>query len=300
MKKIFLVLLGLISVSLLHSQCWVQPDCTNEVSVTGILSNQNYNGSTCFDGSGIIKNSVNVNNWDFISYSGSLDVKGPINMNNKTNVYVNGAIIFDQVHFTGGDTLFINGSVVISKVVSNNSNNGSRNVIMLSETSSLVIKGTTYAAGDIIVTPGNSSNEIDVQVCSSKTLPVHISNLIVKQHSLSWDAGVIDGVQNFTVQGSQDAQNWVDLGSISPSEGTNHYPLGSSKTASLGLIILLLLGIAIPSRKLKVGLACIALMGVGMISCSKSTTTPDSSYKYYRIKVLNVNGSIEFSSVVHN
>lgn len=300
MKKIFLVLLGLISVSLLHSQCWTQPDCTNEVSVTGILSNQNYNGSTCFDGSGIINNSVNVNNWDFLSYSGSLDVKGPVNMNNRTNVYVNGAIIFDQVHFTGGDTLFINGSVVISKVVSNNSNNGSRNVIMLSETSSLVIKGTTYAAGDIIVTPGNSSNEIDVQVCSSKTLPVHISNLTVKQHSLSWDAGVIDGVQNFTVQGSQDAQNWVDLGSISPSEGTNHYPLGSSKTASLGLIILLLLGIAIPSRKLKVGLACIALMGVGMISCSKSTTTPDSSYKYYRIKVLNVNGSIEFSSVVHN
>lgn len=303
MKKLLFALMGLLFLCPAFSQCWQNPDCSNPVSVTGILSNQNYNGSTCFDGSGIINNSVNVNNWQYLSYSGALDVRGPVNMNNKTNVFVNGAIIFDQVHWTGGDTLFINGSVVISKVVSNNSNTNSRNVIMLSETSSLVIDGKPYTIGSTVATSGNTSNEIDVTGCKASTLPVTLSSITISKGILSWETGVQSDIDGYVIQGSQDAQQWTDLDTVEVNaSGSYSYSLHNSKLASFGLVfIVLLLGMLVPSKKLRIGAVAVAFIGFSLISCSKdNASVKDSTYQYYRIKILNTNGNATYSKVIRN
>jgi len=301
-----LLVVILLSTFVVNAQCWVQPDCKQEVQVIGNLQNSNYNGSVCFEGAGTIKNSVNVNNWDYLSYSGSLIVDGPLNMNNKHNVYANGSVLFDQVHFSGGDTLFISGAVIINKVVSNNSNPDGRNLIYLSEGSTVIINGHPYIGGQTVITPGNDKNEIDVKVCSSSTLPVKLESFTVQNQVASWKVGESSDVESYTIQGSNDSKNWTDIKTVD--KDTYSYNLHNVKAASasgawvfLGIVIL---AIVICRTRRKKALLLVGLVLLSYFSCTKSdkVQTPDTlnSYSYYRLSVNFTDGTAFYSPIVYN
>jgi hypothetical protein len=301
-RSILLTTLALLFTMASIAQCWQQPQCCNEVNFVGTLANKNYNKSTCFTGTGIIKNSVNVNNWDFISYTGSIQVDGPTNMNNKSNVYANGSIIFDQVHFTGGDTLFVNGAVIINKVVSNNSNEGSKNVIFLSETSSLIIAGHPYTSGTLQL-QGNESNSVDIISCSSSALPVTISKLEVMNGVLTWENILPNNIKNYTIQGSDDAITWNDVQVVNADQRGYAIALGGANLAYIGgLLAIILLGLLVPKKRLKTAILSLLFIGFAAISCTKNSPAKNqqnTKYKLYRLLITYQDGSTDYSQVVN-
>lgn len=305
-------ILGALTVVILlctvtaKAQCWTQPDCVQEVQVLGNLANENYTGSICFTGTGEIKNSVNVNKWDFLSYNGSLIVDGPLNMNKGTNTYANGSIQFDQVHFTDGDTLFITGAVIINKVVSNNSNPDSRNVIYLSENSTLIVDNHSYIGGDVITTPGNSKNEIDVKVCHSTALPVKLESFTIHNNIVSWKIGESANIESYTIQGSNDSKTWKDIKTLNKdtfSYNLNNNTLASSSGAWIFLIFIVSV-IAICRTKKRKLLLLSTFILLAYISCSKNDKIQipktTNNYSYYRLSINFTNGTAFYSPIAAN
>ena len=305
MKKISLILVLLLAAVTTFAQCWNLPDA-NTVNVSGSVKNQNYNGNTHFIGSATIENGTNINNWNAIIYDGSFVVNPPQNMNNRSNIYVNGSAVIDQVHFTGGDTLFINGSVVINKIVSNNSNQGSRNVIMLSQGSSLSYSDQVYSSETTIKTQGNTSNEVDVLICSS-ALPVHFADEKRIGMAITFTVGDQSNIAHYTLQGSNDAgASWDDLYDFDVDNSKITYALSIkeySTTAAAAICLLSMFLIAgRPTRRNKI-LGIIMLAGILVaIGCSKKEvpTKKDTYYQFFRVRATLQDGTFEYSKIVSN
>jgi len=228
MKKVLLVLLtGLIlQIGVAKSQCWVTPPCEHMETVTGIIRNTNYQQSTCFEGSATFVNSANFNGWEYLSFNGADTVESPINMQGNSRIYVNGSIVMDYLHFKGGDTLFLFGSATIKKVVSNNSNPDKRNVIALDKSSSLIVEGHIYHIGDVIKTPGNTKNEIDVIGCDGgSALPVKIESFYLNGNTLHWKLDNTTNLKEIRVLGDINGKLDVDNPVATLAPDTTSYQL---------------------------------------------------------------------------
>lgn len=220
-KKIFAAITG--SAFLLghaFAQCRVKPPCTNEVNISGTLQNQTYTGSTCFAGSGSIASSVNVINWQFLSFSGAITYEQVPNLTNQ-NFYTSGDIklLDNDLSLGGTDTIFVDGSLAIQ---SNFFNLNGKVVVILNNSSSTVkIQGTTYSAGDTL--KGNnypaSGQYIAITSCQDISgLPITLSLFTAKAGSknvvLKWNTSSEINNQDFAVQRSTDGSDWKAIGIV--------------------------------------------------------------------------------------
>lgn len=305
MKRVLLITSLLLTIVLnLNAQCWTQPGCTNEVQVSGNISNQNYNGNTCFDGAGYIMPNVNFNNWNFLSFSGSLVVNQTVNMNNRSNIYANGSIEFKHLNFFGGDTLFANGAIILDKVNSNNSTKEHPNVIIISETSSLLVSGQQYVANTVIKQNNGTGNEIYVKSCSQITLPVKLSEFYMSGSTVWWKMETQDNVGSYMLKGTYDGKIWQDIAMIFPNQsGIYNYDMSDTSTtkkAGLGILVLaIIIGISVSKRKFKVAGISLMLMVATISSCNKKDMIkPTEPFNGYQIAINMQDGSTINSQVI--
>ncbi|ANI88968.1 hypothetical protein A9P82_06465 [Arachidicoccus ginsenosidimutans] len=211
MKKIFTLIIGstLLSANI-YAQCWVQPDCTNEVTVSGTLTNKNYNGSTCFEGSGTISNSVNINNWDYLSFTGTITVAQVQNVTSK-EIYASGNIKFGNISLGGTSTIFVFGNLSLSGY----NNNGQTTVILGDESSSITISGKEYHAGDTIK---QNSNYIAITSCKATSLPITLKSFTAtptgKSVALTWITGSEINSKGFDIERSANKGSFTKIGFV--------------------------------------------------------------------------------------
>ena len=143
----------------------------------------------------------------------------------------------------------------------------------------------------------------------ASTLPVSIYNVIAKRatNSISWKVGVDDNVDGYRIQGSTDANTWVDLKTVVANGNESYSVLLSDMEKSGSLYILLalcLLPITLVKgkRKLLMGLSAIIMMGASFTACSKEAQSPSTSnttkFKYYRVQSLQGNSVLETSKTI--
>ena len=141
------------------------------------------------------------------------------------------------------------------------------------------------------------------------TLPVSIFNVKAKRatKSISWQVGAAQNVDGYRIQGSTDANNWVDVKTVVAS-GEDSYTVVLSdmqKSASLYILralCLLPLTQVKDKRKLIMGLSVMVMLGASFTSCSTEAATPTTTtsnlYKYYRVQSLQGNNVIETSKTI--
>lgn len=181
MKKLILLTVLALS-STIHAQA--EPCDTIEV-ITSSLSHTTYNESVCLKGDDfIIHNSVNFNNWEYLSFDGVIDVRPVINMNSFSRIiYTNNNVNFRRLHMNGGDTIYVKGYLSIEDGVSNNSIEGKRNVIYSDE--DVLYDGDYYSPGDTIFTSGGSYNNILI-LPIPEPMSISITNIYLKGNTLHW------------------------------------------------------------------------------------------------------------------
>lgn len=211
MKKLTFIL-SLFSLNL-QAQCIQVPNCTNSVSMCNTLTNMNLQGNWCFEGHGSISNSVNWNNWDWIrfeSINASINVDQNINFGGGTKrVYNTGYAVnyWGNTSFNGSDTMFVGDgcTVQITHPISNNSNSGNHNVVILGMGARLFIgiSMVEYHIGDTIHTnPSNNSNNIYVLGCSGLPLSIDETKFYLNGNLLYWQTDATD----IQIQYSEDAK----------------------------------------------------------------------------------------------
>ncbi|MDE1192632.1 MAG: T9SS type A sorting domain-containing protein [Arachidicoccus sp.] len=219
-KKFTLTVTGILLFINTFSQCWVKPLCDNEVTISGSLSNKQYTGSTCFNGNGTIENSVNINNWDFISFKGNITHEQVPNMNNQ-NFYIDGNINLENnnISLTGVDTIFVNGNLTMQ---SNSFNlNGKVIVILKDKGSTVKIQGKTYNAGDTLKGPNypDSGEYIAVAPCQDvHLLPINLAQFTGMQNSnnilLVWNTSSETNSKGFDIERSTDNKVFNNIGYV--------------------------------------------------------------------------------------
>jgi len=294
MKKLIILVLGFVLIiNGLQAQCWSFPDLPT-YNVSGIVTNTNYQTGVKLVGDAFLSSSVNFNGQPNI-LDGSFTVDLPINLNNKANLYVNGSAEFKHLHFTGGDTLFVSGaeSVIINKLVSNNSEEHSRNVIMLASGSSIVYNNQSYTIGQTIKTQGNSTNEVDVIGCGS-ALPIKFGKIAIVGSKLSWSMGDQSGIDHFDIQGSNSTE-FHYVKSIPPSH-KQKYSISIISFLTFGILFLPLVG----GKRNKLGGIICGVLILGFIACSKADINPSNAhYKLWRVAAITNVGDTIYSPVTH-
>ena len=201
MKKLTFIL-SLFSLNL-QAQCIQVPNCTNSVSMCNTITNMSLQGNWCFEGHGSISNSVNWNNWDWIRFN---SISASININQNVNfgggakkVYNTGYAVnyWGNTSFNGSDTIFVGDgcTVQVTNPISNNSNSGNYNTIVLGVGSRLFIGPSMveYHVGDTIRTnPSNNSNNIYVVGCSSTPLSIDEVKFYLNGNLLYWQTESTD------------------------------------------------------------------------------------------------------------
>lgn len=227
MKKLLILIFATSTINV-SAQCIQFPTCTNTVELCQALTNQSYNGNTCFVGYTDITNSVNWNNWQWLSFnstSASLNIGQAINMQNgPKKIFCQGYAVnfWNNVSFDGGDTMVV-GSGCTAQVtypISNNSNPSQKNVIVLGSGATLYVGSgmTIYQPGDTIKTvPGNNSNNIYIVACNSVPLPVTIERFNITNEKLAWK---VNGDYLVKIQYSSDGQYWQPFHTTYQTEGT--------------------------------------------------------------------------------
>lgn len=304
MKKSLLLASMILAFASAFSQCWVLPRIEKQIEVSGDLKNSNYEGDCQFNGSATFENSVNFNKWNTLVFNGSFNVNQTLNMKGNNKIYINGSSVFNNVNFSGGDTLFVKGSIVINKAISNNSNKGKENVIMISEESSLIVDGKQYNNGDVIKGNGNESKNIYVYSCQQITLPVKISMFYKVDNLIIWQAESDDQVDFYTLQGSNDhGKTWKDIENFHVNDdGYYAYNLSTGKTGKSLVFAAVILGIAIvPGRKRKALGIGVLLLAASFQSCSKKDIETPSKNKFelYRVAVYNLDGTFFYTKTIH-
>lgn len=230
MKQFILILLSILSIKL-QAQCVQTPSCINEVVMTcNDLSNQYSNGNTCFSGYGSIPTSYNWNgqwNWfQFNSTIASIGVEQSLNLGNGAKkVFTSGAggvNFFGNFSMDGGDTLVVGTGCTtqVTYPISNNSNPGQKNVIILNPGAILYVglNMAIYEPGDTIKTvPGNNSNNIYVIACYSVPLQVKIEDFSLNGNALNWTVNNADQIK---IEYSVDQKSWNPVYSTSINKGS--------------------------------------------------------------------------------
>lgn len=160
-----------------------------------------YNGSVCFIGSGTIPNWVNYNNWTFLNFHSDslIDVQQNINFGSSNNwVETHGHTKLKAISMDGSDTIDVWGILEIENWVSNNSFEGSRNVIRLNEDAELFVGGVSISAGATLLSGGTGNNIKVIEGCYSIPLPIK-SYFKAKVHNcmnyiLEWDSAEVKEV----------------------------------------------------------------------------------------------------------
>jgi len=213
MKKILSLLLILaISISS-YAQCVIQPNCTNTVNMCNTITNEAYNGNVCFVGYGVISNSVNWNNWSVLQFLSSptpIYVEQAVNFQNgPKKVFTSGTVYFqNNFSMDGSDTLVVGtGSVArLNSIISNNSNIGQKNVIVLNTGAQVFVNNLEYYPGDTIKTViGNNSNNVYIVACGTVALSTNIIQFELKDSNIHWKVDSKDEVQ---IQYSDDGKNY--------------------------------------------------------------------------------------------
>lgn len=182
MKKLLVLFLILPLIGM--GQCWVIPQCVQTVNLDGPLNNKSYNGSVCFmntipHSTLGINNSVNVNNWDYLSFVGGVAVHMPINMNGGKKLYfVDGYSHITHLNMAGGDTIYVlNGELHITNYTSNNAGN----VIILGMNARVWINGTYFTERASVSSNNNPHSAINIIPCTDPALPIKFTNFKAKR-----------------------------------------------------------------------------------------------------------------------
>lgn len=180
----------------LQAQCLVMPQCTNIIPISSNVSNINLQGNWCFEGYGSIAQSVNWNNWDWIQFkstTASLNIDQNVNFGGGAKkIYCQGYAVnfWGNTSFNGNDTLFVSDgcTVQITNPISNNSNSGNYNTIVLGIGSHLFINNTEYYIGDTIHTnSSNNSNNIYIIGCNGTPLAITNPKFYLHGTLLYWE-----------------------------------------------------------------------------------------------------------------
>jgi len=204
MKKLLLLLLPFSS----QAQTCPPLQCTgHQVTVNGTMTNANYNGNTCFTGSGTVSNSVSVNNWQKLSWSGNINYQQTVNFspNSKAWVASGSNISLPQVSFTNNDTLWNFGNLVIA---SYNSNNSFTNTIINGQGATLKIGNTYYNTPQVInMVPSNPTNVLVIGSCGASPLPITLEYFI--SNPLRWKFSDVSDLYKVELQWSKDGLDWL-------------------------------------------------------------------------------------------
>lgn len=149
------------------------PVCATTVAVNLSLTNKAYSSSVCFEGAGTVTNSVNWNNWHYLSFKHQLYVEQTINMAGRVGkAYSSGTNRFKHLTMDGFDTVWqLNGSLIIDRLETNNSNT---NVIMTpGQAVGVIIEGKTYYPGEYFQQQGNPTNRVYIGGCNNTILSLH-------------------------------------------------------------------------------------------------------------------------------
>lgn len=150
------------------------PSQTYTIPISDVNGFNNNSGSKCIVGTGTMGNNLNLNNAQYLSLNGKINVQFPLNAIPK--IYTAGDTNrINYLNMDGGDTVIVTSPLIVENYVCNNSNPGSRNVFVLAQYNTyLKVAGQVYCNGSTILTPGNASNSADVVICANVPLPVRI------------------------------------------------------------------------------------------------------------------------------
>lgn len=196
MKKQLLTIASILIISDLNAQCL--PSCTDLIEVNGNLVNQSYNGSKCFYATTncTVTNSVNFNNWQYLSFFGSFTISQTINVNNGKSIYLTGDIIAQNVTLAGNANLYVDGNIQINNIIANNGNSNS-----IFTSSIFNYKNKNYQIGDTIFTANGTGNYVIVKSCNNTPLSNEKLELLYSNNKLTWN---LDSV----LQYSKDGKTW--------------------------------------------------------------------------------------------
>lgn len=152
---------------------------------------------------------------------------------------------------------------------------------------------------------GSMPSQVTVTV-GSTTLPITLDYFKAwkQNHAVAfeWKSEVEDNVSAYTIQHSTDGYEWDDIAIVFAS-GPQVYKYRAEslpKQASLlfGLVVLMFAGIVIKYRKVFV---IVGLLLLSASSCTKQTVKPVQQIEnfsgYYRLKIADNNGAIEYSPI---
>lgn len=205
MEKLLLILLPFFS----QAQTCPPYQCVgHQVVVNGTLNNTSYNGNVCFSGSGTIGNSINVNNWNILTFAGDLDNYQVINFSNgakKIYIGLGKNVYLPRVSFDGQDTIFNSGNLIIGNWTSNNS---FTNAIVSSAGATLKIDGVFHNQNDTLLNVvNNQSNILVINKCQSNPLPVVLAYF--KTEPLRWKFSSVINIEKVELQWSENAVDWL-------------------------------------------------------------------------------------------
>lgn len=207
MKQFKLLLILVLITNIVKAQCIIAPVCTNSITINGNnLQNQSVNSDVCITGSGIIPNSFNWNNWNNLTFNGSIISNQDINFQNEAKRTFNYGNInyLTNTSMDGQDTISVetNSALFINNLIANNF----PNIIILKSNASLIVKyqgvNTNFFPGDTIKTVlGNNSNNVLVLACNNIPLKTTILEFVLYHNFLRW---TVESNSTIEVQYSED------------------------------------------------------------------------------------------------
>ena len=202
MKKLLLILIPFSS----QAQTCPSFQCAgHQVTVSGTMTNSNYNGNICFKGDGTVSNSVSVNNWQKMSWWGNINYQQTVNFSPNCKAWVQGNVSLPQVSFTSGDTLWNFGNLIITSYTSNNS---TTNTIVNAQGATLKIAGVYCNTPQTLnLVPSNPSNVLMIASCSNNPLPLKIEYFT--SEPLKWKFSQIQDIYKVELQWSENALDWL-------------------------------------------------------------------------------------------
>lgn len=200
MKRKLLTLTALLAAFTAQSQCF-EYDCSdaaNNVDVEDGTSN--YDGSTCFIGTGSIPTSCNINNWSVISVYGEINYLQNINFGSVgTKLISKGNNTFAYLSMDGSDTVYVKSGICeVSTIISNNSFTGQFNTIVVDDGAEFYYGGIRLdpTLSDVtVMTAGGTGNVIKIiRGCEDTPLPISASfkakTYYCNNFVLEWDKNV--------------------------------------------------------------------------------------------------------------
>lgn len=149
------------------------------IDVSNEALQQAYSGSICFNGSGEVAKSTNINDWTSIHFStdDTMMVYMPVVFKNESKVFAQGSVRFSQIAMNGGDTLYVNSGVCqIDNIVCENADANRRNVIVVDEGAELFISGMPInpTFGDVVISTGaQKSNKLRIVAGTPQIIGMH-------------------------------------------------------------------------------------------------------------------------------